>query len=103
MADTTNSAVESTSDFGGDPEGLAKRWIDELTLAEKEMKRWDQNCEKIIRRYRDDRQDSEVNIKTRIRRFNILWSNVETQKSILYSRDPLPIVERRFADQDPTA
>lgn len=36
-------------------------------------------------------------------RFNILWSNTETQRPFLYSQTPKPIVRRRFLEPDQAA
>ncbi len=44
-----------------------------------------------------------VNSRQNRMTFNLLWSNVQTQQPMLYSRLPEPYVSRRFNNQDPIA
>lgn len=78
-----------------------QRWKSEIDFASKDKNyvEWLQKSEKIVKRYRDERNDAEK-LK---RRMNILWSNVETLRPAVYSKMPKPIVERRFMDRDPAA
>jgi hypothetical protein len=83
-----------------DPGELARRWITEIRLAEKECKQWFDRGRKVVKRYVDERSSSEQTES----RFNILWSNVSTLKPAIYARAPLPVAERRYRDQqDPVA
>ncbi len=88
---TTPEAV-TTRDF----DSAVQRWKRELELADKEEKTWRELAPKIIKRYRDERRRDNDS-----RRFNILWSNVETLKPAIFSQTPAPDVRRRFLDQDP--
>lgn len=72
-------------------------WTAEIESAEKEFERWLEKGQQIVRRYRDDRDV----VSSRVRRFNILWSNVQVMKPALYGRMPKPMVNRRFKDSDP--
>jgi hypothetical protein len=94
---TLTQAVESPTEYGLDRRGLARRWQVELELAEKECRNWVDRGRKIVKRYRDERDAMEEDDK----RFNILWSNIQTLKPAVYSRKPKPEVSRRFKDQDP--
>lgn len=78
------------------------RWKSEIDFAQKdsEYTSWLERCGKIVKRYRDQREDSVSQTK---RRFNVLWSNVQTLLPALYSKMPKAIVERRFMDRDPAA
>lgn len=78
-------------------ETLSQRWTGELDAAGKEFDKWEETSSKIVRRYRDDRDV----VNSRVRRFNILWSNVQLLKPSLYGRMPKPMVTRRFNDADP--
>lgn len=77
------------------------RWKAELDFAQKDPKyiAWLEKSASIERRYRDERADAQKNA----RKFNVLWSNVQTLMPALYARSPKPIVERRFMDRDPAA
>lgn len=82
-----------------DTQAKAKLWKDQIELAEKDSKRsaWIKRGEKIVKRYRDERDAAQENQ----RRMNVLWSNVQTLQPSLYGREPVPIAERRFLDRDP--
>lgn len=72
----------------------------EIEAYERSTKNWRERGDKIIRRYRDDR--GQVTASARgVRKFNILWSNVQVLQPALYARRPVPVVERRFRDEDP--
>lgn len=88
--------VETVKDFGDDPEGLVKRWVAEINMFEEESKDWVSRGEKIIKIYRDERDDA----NRAVRKFALLWSNVETLKPALYARLPKADVQRRFKDAD---
>lgn len=75
----------------------AGKWLSNLKLAKKEDDRWIKRSKKIVKRYRDDRQGWSDNNK----RYNILWSNIQTIFPALYGRTPRADVQRRFKDQDP--
>jgi hypothetical protein len=68
-----------------------------ITQYDKAFAKWQTRSKKIVKRYLDDRTESQVNLL----RYNILWSNVETLKPAIYAQTPKPEVERRFLDKDP--
>jgi hypothetical protein len=72
-------------------------WKLELELADKAFKKWEERGKKIVRRYRDERDQ----LVEKSRRYNVLWSNVRTLKAAIYLRAPKPDVSRRYDDQDP--
>ena len=93
--------VETKKEYVGDD---VRRWLDALEIAGKDQEKWETKGDEVIRRYRDE-DDYEASSEFRAeqdRRFNILWSNVETLKPALYSQTPQPVATRRFKDeQDP--
>jgi hypothetical protein len=77
-------------------------WRDEINRAIKRDTKWCERGRKINKRYRDQRTDaSEGSVTHGRRKFNILWSNVQTLMPSLYAKRPDPVVERRFLDHDP--
>lgn len=64
-----------------------------------EYKTWLVRAGKIQKRYRDERPERGTNAK----RFNLLWSNIQTLWPAVFSQTPQPIVERRFMQKDPAA
>ena len=81
------------------PTKSAENWHKELHRYKTNFERWTLRGEKIIKRYRDERKDTEQFEA----RFNILWSNIRTLKPAIYARAPRPEVSRRFNDADPVA
>lgn len=70
----------------------AKFWLAELEQSSKHEEKWRKRARKVVQTYRDERGEEDV-------RFNILWSNTQTQRPALYSATPKPVVRRRY-DQD---
>lgn len=75
----------------------AASWLNELRLAKREDDKWVKRGKKIVKRYRDDRSSSYDGNK----RYNILWSNIQTMMPALYGKTARAQVERRWKDQDP--
>jgi hypothetical protein len=71
-------------------------WREQLGDAKSSLEDWTKKGEKVVKRYRDERQMTDGLIK----KFNILWANVELLQPSLYGRMPKPEVSRRFNDQD---
>lgn len=86
------AAVNSLADFGEGKGGQAKRWKAELDSAKRAQTDFMKRAEKTIRRYRDERDA----VDAQDRKFNILWSNVQTLKPAIYAKPPKPEVSRRF-------
>jgi hypothetical protein len=82
-----------------DPTYTVSLWKSELERAKKKMRDWATSAEKIVKRYRDERSIAEEQTP----RFAVLWSNVQTLLPALYSRAPIPVVQRRYLDRDPVA
>jgi hypothetical protein len=74
------------------------RYIAEIEAYERETENWTERSKKIVRLYKD--ADNKGGKK---KRFNVLWSNVETLTPALYARDPKPEVDRRNKDANALA
>lgn len=94
----TSGQIEKVEDVGTDQASLVTRWLKELELAEQHEKPWRERAEKVVKQYRDERENSENSNS----KFNILYSNTDVLKSVLYAKVPIPDVRRRFRDADPT-
>jgi hypothetical protein len=70
----------------------AKFWLSELSAADKREKKWRDRGRKVIDRYRDERDKDQ----SCDRRTNILWSNTELLKGVLFQTVGAPDVRRRF-------
>lgn len=77
----------------------AAGWHAELKRYETQFKDWTLRGEKVLKRYRDERKDTE----SAESKFNILWSNIRILKPAVYAKTPKPEVSRRFKDQNPIA
>ena len=74
----------------------AKFYDRQLNLAHREEKKWRDRAKKVIDRYKDDENQSKPS------RFNILWSNTQTQFPAMYSARPKPDVRRRWRGPNKT-
>lgn len=90
--------IESKADQT-DEEKVTSGWLRELKLADEHEKQWRTRANKVIDRYRDEREDAESDKSQS--KFNILYANTEVLKGVLYQRTPVPDVRRRFLDRDP--
>lgn len=87
---------------GDSRSGSARIWLNEIEKAEKrDEKSFIRRGKRIVKRYRDERGDTDTGMRGSKRKFNILWSNVQTLKPALFGRMPEPVCERRFLDHDP--
>ena len=96
----TPETQDTPAQYGQDGKALVARWLDEIKLAEKGMRSWHEQGDKILKRYIDERPE---NNSLHDRKFNVLWSNIETLKPALYNRTPEPKVLRKYRDRDPLA
>ena len=80
-----------------DDEALQRRWVLEIERYERKAQQFDKRGKLIYQRYTAEKKDEQAKVTT----FNVLWSNIQTLKPALYSKDPTPEVERRFKDADP--
>ena len=76
--------------------GEAKFWMGQLALAEADHRDWIKNGKGVVERYKGEKERTAKGNK----RFNILFSNVETLKAALFARMAKPDIRRRFADRD---
>src|SRR6185503_20580586 len=94
---TANQIVER-DDLGDGDAGVWRYWDAQERIVEKDERTWVRRGRRIIRRYRDERDEA----NRAASRFNILWSNVQTLKPTLYARTPKADVQRRWLDPDDT-
>lgn len=86
-------------DFKPTPAGWASFWAVEMAAAKKEVEKWHTQGEKIIKRFRDERE-GRAKGETR---WNLFTANILTQRPMLYGQTPKVAVDRRFADANDDA
>ena len=96
MSDATVTAgsVETPADVGMTPSGVHKRWMLEISLAEKQRKDWVKDVKEANEIYQAK--------KRKANSFNILWANTETLRPAIYNSLPRPDVRKRFDEPDKT-
>lgn len=82
---------------------FARFWLDQLEGYSQEFKKWEKRAERIVKRYRDERQEMSDGRPDYATKFNALWSNVQTLQPAVYKKPPQPIVDRRYLDKDTIA
>src|SRR5574343_121243 len=92
----TAATITSLKKLEAEPNGVYKRWEDEITCAEKEMGKFWKAARLTIRRYIDDRDATEV----QKRWYNVFSTNVGIMEASLYDQTPEATVSRRFLDMD---
>lgn len=98
-AETVAQTTDDVDKPAKDAAQLAKKWIAEIQAAEKAQSKWVERAKKIEKIYADKRDSK----SDRQRKFNILWSNVETLRPAVYMQTPKARAERRYRDRDPEA
>lgn len=83
------------------PQELHTFWMGAISQAEKKVKGYRTRGRQIIRRYKNKRTVTQGGIPVANRRMNVLWSNVQTLKPVLYSTSPKANVSRRNKTKDP--
>ncbi len=105
MADAIyDSADGATEQKDGSPEAAATYWLGQIAFAERKIKQFRTRGDQIVRRYKNKRSTAVptvTNVTVGQRRMNILWSNVQTMKPVLFSNTPKPNVQRRNKDKNP--
>jgi hypothetical protein len=105
---------ETMQTSGGQEEDLSKyrtsekfflKWWKEISLVKdgKQQKVFERLGERIVKVYRnaDALEERKSDLSVSKVMYNVLWSNVQVQKPLLYARLPKVVVERRFKDADP--
>lgn len=103
MADETPQTGPDDEEEQKNDAAFVTYWLGQLGAYEEEYKDWTTRCRRIIRRYRDDRSQTQDGTTVGGARFNSLWSNVQTLMPAIYIKAPKSVVERRFLDKDPLA
>jgi len=99
MSDSYGAATPTQDKAAVDPGYTVELWKAELARARKCMKKWEDDCDKIIKKYRADASMALEDTP----RFSVLWANTQTMMPAVYARQPQPVVQRRFLDRDPVA
>lgn len=81
-------------EFDDSPQSQQRRWAAEFEAAEKDTKKWRKRGARIVKRFRDERDDKDAEA----RRWNVFSSNIQTITAILYGQVPQTDVGRRFDD-----
>lgn len=96
MEPIINAETDDLPDSELTDKDLLDRYKMEIQLYDKEYKTWEKRASKIVKRYKDERAETQTNPT----RFNILYSNVQTLFPAAYGNDPKPAIQRRFKDDD---
>jgi hypothetical protein len=91
-----SASITSIKKLEAEPNGVYKRWEEEITYAEKELEKFWKSARLTIRRYIDDRDATEV----QKRWYNVFFTNVGIMEASLYDQTPTADVSRRFLDMN---
>jgi hypothetical protein len=90
----------SDDDDTGQPSDDVSSWLSKIEGARRDdhMAKYEERCHLIRKRYRYE--DSAL---VRTRKYQLLWSNIQTMQSAIYAKPPHAVVSRRYRDPDPVA
>lgn len=100
MIESTDSAPIDKKPAEETPEAFVRRWLTEISLAEKAEHNWREYSRRVYKIYESGELGEKDMIEDGSRSFNILWSNTETLLPAVYNSAPQPDVRRRFRDDD---
>lgn len=83
------------------PQQIASYWLENIETAEKKRKPFIVRGRQIVKRYKNKRTLTTLGVPIANRRMNVLWSNVQTQKPVLFAQTPKANVSRRNKTKDP--
>jgi hypothetical protein len=83
------------------PQQVADYWLANIQSAEKRRKPFITRGKQIMRRYKNKRTLTTLGVPLANRRMNVLWSNVQTQKPVMFNQTPSANVSRRNKTKDP--
>src|SRR4029077_3787460 len=78
---------------------LAQYWKSQVNAYDEASARWVKRGNTVIKRFRDER--SRLSEEGQ-RRMNLLWTNYKIMKPAVFSKCPIPIIDRKFLDRDVT-
>lgn len=83
---------------GTKPTNEVSTWLSEIARSQKHYQKWTERCDKIRKKYR-----YEASSNSRVRQYQMLWSNMETMKPSVYTKAPKGVVQQRWKDRDPVS
>src|SRR6266498_2705647 len=86
--------LERPQDLGTDDRARVRYWLMEIDNAGQVMKSWEQDAERIGKKYRDENRSTRTG-----NRFNILAANINTMRPALYNSTPIPDIRQRNQGQ----
>ena len=100
MAEVDSSDTEVEM---GPDNGHIKLWLEEIKQAKKDNEAYWKKCDSIAAKYKGEESGQVANLPSAPRKYNVLWSVIQTMQPLVYSKPPRPYVARRFSDADPAA
>lgn len=96
MSEETSTSVDRA------PRTSAEKWKNELTTAEKDLRKFWERGRRVVKRYMDEMDTAATGISQAVNvdKYNVFWSNVGVLKASLYANPPKPVVKREFDDQN---
>lgn len=75
-------------------QNVAATWISRIEKAEKKLQKYRDKCGTVTKEFTDDRSNL-----SEISKVNILWSNEQTTRPLIYARPPKSEIIKRFQDK----
>lgn len=88
---------ETPEDFGNAPADIVGRYLAQIKVYDSATKGWNDNVVSIFKRYRNK---GVIDNHDHGKRYSLLWSTIQTEQPALFTNIPVPVVERRWKDND---
>lgn len=94
--------AETPKDFGTSPAALVNRYLTQVNIYDAQMKGYTDDVNSIFRRYRNQTLANANGGTDQVltKRYSLLWSTIQTEQPALFTNIPVPVVERRWKDDE---
>jgi len=101
MTDEAGTA-ETPKDFGTDASAIVTRYMNQINIYDRAVREWHDTVTKIFNRYRNKGVNSDARDENAYagKRYSLLWSSIQTEQPALFTNIPVPMVERRWKDNE---
>lgn len=102
ITDEAAGTAETPKDFGTDDAGVVARYLNQINIYDRAVREWHDTVTKIFNRYRNKGVNSDARDENAYagKRYSLLWSSIQTEQPALFTNIPVPMVERRWKDNE---
>lgn len=96
----SGATAETPADFGNGDAAIVRQYLTQIKIYDGAVKPWTDNVVKLFKRYRNKGMTGDMTAENRGKRYALLWSTLQTELPALFTNAPVPVVERRWKDNE---